>query len=165
MDIRHCFVPYLPGILEKDTILKNGIKNDGENDKIVIESEEGIMMKTKDGEKREKDNAEKEVENRVKYEVEKEVGSGVEEIDRGFEECIEIGVEKEKMQGVENGVEKGVAEEVEKSVVIMAKHLCGVATDLALRSLEAFIIPTSTSTSSSGEHQDGKLLLKTITER
>ena len=134
MDIRHCFVPYLPGIFENETLLLN--------DKVIaangIESEPGLSFQTRGGE------------------------GGV-----GGDEEILIGREKEKMVEMKKGVEietlkeketeaevggskNEVKKEVEKKVVIMAKHLCGVATDLALRSLDAFIIPTSTSTSKQG---------------
>jgi Methyltransferase TRM13 len=144
MDIRHCFVPYLPGILENDTILKNGIIKDGEDDR----NKGGISMKAKEGENKKEDVTE----NEVVMEAEK--------ADVSVKKIVENGVDTEEMEGVQNGILLGVEKEVEKCVVIMAKHLCGVATDLALRSLEAFIIPTSTSTStlSSDVDQTGQLL-------
>ena len=149
MDIRHCFVPYLPGILENDPILKNCIIKDGEDDRSVAESEGRIVMKAKEGGRGGENKTENRVEEEVKKKAEKEGKSEV---------------EKEVQNGVVKGVDKGLEKEVEKSVVIMAKHLCGVATDLALRSLEAFIIPTSTSASASAsnvdEHQTSKLPLK-----
>jgi Methyltransferase TRM13 len=113
MDIRHCFVPNLPGIIktekkEKEQIdaemkIENGIKN-GKIDK----NEKNPPKKTENSEIKAMKKEEKRV---IAKELEKEF-------------------------------EKG-EEEVEKKVVIMAKHLCGVATDLALRSLESFKIRNS----------------------
>ena len=56
-----------------------------------------------------------------------------------FEKNIDKGNTEKK---VEKKVEIKIgSNESEKKVVIMAKHLCGVATDLALRSLQSFKIP------------------------
>ena len=84
MDIRHCFVPNLPGIIK------------------IEEKQEAGKREGDGGEKSEED------------------GGG----------------EGEKNEKSKEGSEC----EPTKKVVIMAKHLCGVATDLALRSLESFKI-------------------------
>ena len=93
MDIRHCYVPNLPGIREVEV--------------------------------------EKEVQKEVQKEVEKEV------VVDGEEVLLENGVKGESLREIGESEEKEVVGGG-KEVVIMAKHLCGVATDLALRSLEAF---------------------------
>ena len=89
MDIRHCFVPNLPGIVE-----------------IEEKQEEKQEGRGGGGERGER-------------EGEKEGGG----------------------EGEDNMKSKEDSKcESTKRVVIMAKHLCGVATDLALRSLESFKI-------------------------
>ena len=90
MDIRHCFVPNLPGIIEID------------------EKQEGGKRK----------------------------GDGGAESEEDGKEGRDGGGEGEKNEILKEGSEF----ESTKKVVIMAKHLCGVATDLALRSLESFKI-------------------------
>ena len=146
MDIRHCFVPYLPGILENETLRLN----DKEIVRNAIESEPELSFQTREGEGRGEE-GEGEGEIFIASEEEKmmEIKEGVK---KEKEKKTEMGVEQ-KSEGTKNKVvekvDKGVEKEVEKKVVIMAKHLCGVATDLALRSLDAFIIPTSTSTTTS----------------
>ena len=92
MDIRHCFVPNLPGIIK------------------IEEKQEAGKREGDGGEKSEED------------------GGGKGEEDGGGE-----GEKNEKSK-------EGSECEPTKKVVIMAKHLCGVATDLALRSLESFKI-------------------------
>ena len=96
MDIRHCFVPNLPGIIEID------------------EKQEAGKRKGDGGAESEED--------------------GKEGRDGGGEE--DGGGEGEKNKILREGSEF----ESTKKVIIMAKHLCGVATDLALRSLESFKI-------------------------
>ena len=107
MDIRHCFVPNLPGIIKTEKKEKEQLDTEMkiEND---IKDEKNSPKKTENSEIKAMKKEEKRV---IAKELEKEI-------------------------------EKG-EEEVEKKVVIMAKHLCGVATDLALRSLESFKIRNS----------------------
>ena len=107
MDIRHCFVPNLPGIIKTEKKEKKELDTEMkiEND---IKNEKNAPKKTENSEIKAMKKEEKRV---IAKELEKEF-------------------------------EKG-EEEVEKKVVIMAKHLCGVATDLALRSLESFKIRNS----------------------
>jgi Methyltransferase TRM13 len=109
MDIRHCFVPNLPGIITTE-------KKENEQ---VEETEQRDMYEIDKNEK----NPPKKPENSEIVAMKKEE-----------KRVIAKELEKE--------IEKG-EEEVEKKVVIMAKHLCGVATDLALRSLESFKIRNS----------------------
>ena len=107
MDIRHCFVPNLPGIIKTEKKEKKELDTEMkiEND---IKNEKNSPKKTENSEIKAMKKEEKRV---IAKELEKEF-------------------------------EKG-EDEVEKKVVIMAKHLCGVATDLALRSLESFKIRNS----------------------
>lgn len=143
MDIRHCFVPYLPGILENETVLLN--------EKVIVENEIEPELKL---------SLQTREVGRGEVEVEGEISIGNEE---GKMVEMKNGVEKEPEtkkiteRGTKNDVKKKVEKEVEKKVVIMAKHLCGVATDLALRSLDAFIIPTTTLNSTSTLKQNGGL--------
>ena len=143
MDIRHCFVPYLPGILENETVLLN--------EKVIVENEIEPELKL---------SLQTREVGRGEVEVEGEISIGNEE---GKMVEMKNGVEKEPEtkkiteRGTKNDVKKKVEKEVEKKVVIMAKHLCGVATDLALRSLDAFIIPTTTLNSTSALKQNGGL--------
>ena len=104
MDIRHCYVPNLPGIKNIEV------------EKEVVSEEVSVSREVVVSDEKKVSNGEKEVVN----DVEKTV-NGENEV---------VNDEKE----VEND---------EKEVVIMAKHLCGVATDLALRSLQAFSIRKS----------------------
>ena len=101
MDIRHCYVPNLPGIknieVEKEVVSEE-VSVSGE---IVVSDEKKVSS------------------------GEKEAVNDIEKIVNGEKETENDG------------------REVEKEVVIMAKHLCGVATDLALRSLQAFRIRKS----------------------
>ena len=108
MDIRHCFVPNLPGIVEIEE--KQEEKQEGRERGEIEEKQEG-----------------------------REGGGG-----GGGERGGEGEREGEKEgggEGEDNMKSKEDSKcESTKRVVIMAKHLCGVATDLALRSLESFKI-------------------------
>ena len=108
MDIRHCFVPNLPGIVEIEE--KQEEKQEGRERGEIEEKQEGREGGGGGGGER--------------------GGEGEREGER------EGGGEKEdNMKSKEDSVCEST-----KRVVIMAKHLCGVATDLALRSLESFKI-------------------------
>ena len=111
MDIRHCFVPNLPGIIEIEE--KQEEKQEGREGGEIEEKQEG-----RGGER----------------------GGGGEGEREGEREGGEREGEKEGGgEGEDNMKSKEDSDcESKKRVVIMAKHLCGVATDLALRSLESF---------------------------
>ena len=101
MDIRHCFVPNLPGIIEIEE------KQEGREGGEIEEKQEGR-------------------------------GGGGGERGGGGEGQ---GEKEGGGEGEDNMKSKEESDcESTKRVVIMAKHLCGVATDLALRSLESFKI-------------------------
>ena len=113
MDIRHCFVPNLPGIVEIEE--KQEEKQEGRERGEIEEKQEGREGGGGGGERG------------------GERGGGGE--GGGDRE----GEKEGGGEGEDNMKSKEDSEcESTKRVVIMAKHLCGVATDLALRSLESF---------------------------
>ena len=133
MDIRHCYVPNLPGVLDKE--------KDKEIVQLIDDKKEEEHEENK-GEMKVKENAivgdRKDAEEDSKKEVVQEGATVMKE--KKKDQKIINAVEMEKKRVLEKEVEKEGGGKVEKKVVIMAKHLCGVATDLALRSLEAFKI-------------------------
>lgn len=136
MDIRHCYVPNLPGVIDKEK-KKEKEKEidyliDGKKEKEHAGTTGAMQVNATVGDK-------KNTEVECNKEVVLEEASAIKE--KKKDQKIINAVEMEMRRLLEKEVEKEGVGEVEKKVVIMAKHLCGVATDLALRSLEAFKTP------------------------
>jgi tRNA:m4X modification enzyme len=102
MDIRHCFLPNLPGV----------------NPVYTYEAdEETALARIRSNEKGKK--------------------NGDSTIQNGTENGQKMEINDQKMEINEQKMET-LGETGQKRVVVIAKHLCGVATDLALRSLTGF---------------------------
>jgi hypothetical protein len=104
MDIRHCYIPKLPGVINPGVINASPV--------------EGIALG-------EDDTAAGVVSTDL---INPDPDTGVVSTDL---------VVENKMNDIK--IDNQVSQMGMKKVIIMAKHLCGVATDLALRSLETFI--------------------------
>ena len=163
MDIRHCYVPNLPGVSEKNTDnveeeKETETETETEKDKDEEETmteEKGVKVEEKEIEKEivreEKKTGQREEEDEKGEDIKKENNENI-EVQELFQETK---IDQEQFERFEKNIDKGNTEkkvekkveikigsnESEKKVVIMAKHLCGVATDLALRSLQSFKIP------------------------